>query len=238
MNLHCLSPTSVIKSLNLAFFLNFCFNFCFHELVQGVNVKPQKEKYVPNYQVYHNLSGLENEIRNIANKNPNYIRVESFYKSRKGRSQLLIHITNFTGSTSSQVYQNDLVPKLKVLLSYGEHAREFLPVESLLFFLRNITSGLSAIPGSYEEHFTRTILSKANIYIIAMANPDGRSYVEKTQNFCWRGTSTGVDLDRNFDWEFGGKGSSGNPNDEEYRGKTPLSGNYISQVAPDCYTVI
>ncbi len=43
-------------------------------------------------------------------------------------------------------------------------------------------------------------------------------------NYCWRGTSTGVDLNRNFDWCFGNKGSSGNRQDEEYRGDKPFSG--------------
>ena len=44
-------------------------------------------------------------------------------------------------------------------------------------------------------------------------------------NYCWRGTSTGVDLNRNFDWNFGGAhGSSRDPKDEEYRGAYAFSG--------------
>ncbi|PVD25416.1 hypothetical protein C0Q70_13072 [Pomacea canaliculata] len=56
-----------------------------------------------------------------------------------------------------------------------------------------------------------------------MANPDGRSYIESSQNFCWRGTSRGVDLNRNFDWQFAKSGSSNDPEDEEYRGPLPFS---------------
>jgi len=48
--------------------------------------------------------------------------------------------------------------------------------------------------------------------------------IESTENYCWRGTKTGVDLDRNFDWEYGRKGSSSNPQDEEYRGLNKFSG--------------
>ena len=58
-----------------------------------------------------------------------------------------------------------------------------------------------------------------------MVNPDGRQYVENTRNYCWRGTSTGVDLNRNFDWHFGDKGSSGDRTDEEYRGTHAFSGS-------------
>lgn len=30
--------------------------------------------------------------------------------------------------------------------------------------------------------------------------------LEETQDFCWRGNSRGVDINRNFDWNFGGPG--------------------------------
>lgn len=60
---------------------------------------------------------------------------------------------------------------------------------------------------------------------MAIVNPDGRQFVESSGNYCWRGTSTGVDLNRNFDWHFGDKGSSADKSDEEYRGTHPFSGN-------------
>ncbi|KAL5008934.1 hypothetical protein ScPMuIL_014515 [Solemya velum] len=56
-----------------------------------------------------------------------------------------------------------------------------------------------------------------------MSNPDGRAYLERTKNYCWRGTGNGVDLNRNFDWEFGQKGSSSLKTDEEYRGTHAFS---------------
>ncbi|XP_069116886.1 carboxypeptidase T-like [Argopecten irradians] len=204
-------------------FLSLVIKSLFYNFVLGFDVKPQKEIYLPSYDYYHNISALERKINDIVQRNTNYMRLDSSYRSRFGKSQLVIHITNFTGSTSTQLFKNTVTPKLKVLFSFGEHAREFLPVESMLFFLSNLTAGLSAVPGSYAEQFTRSILSKVDLFIIGMANPDGRSLLEQKNNYCWRGTSTGVDLDRNFDWEFGGKGSSSDPTDEEYRGTQPFS---------------
>ena len=64
------------------------------------------------------------------------------------------------------------------------------------------------------------------LFIVAIVNPDGRKFVEQTANYCWRGTSTGVDLNRNFDWHFGDKGSSADKHDEEYRGTHPFSGDF------------
>lgn len=48
--------------------------------------------------------------------------------------------------------------------------------------------------------------------------------VEENTNYCWRGNARGVDLNRNYDWEFGGPGSSADPNDEEFRGEHAFSG--------------
>lgn len=60
-----------------------------------------------------------------------------------------------------------------------------------------------------------------------MVNLDGRYYVEKIKNYCWRGISIGVDFDRNFGWEFGGKGSLSDIEDEEYRGKDLFLGKLL-----------
>lgn len=67
---------------------------------------------------------------------------------------------------------------------------------------------------------------------IGMLNPDGRIHLEQTGDYCWRNTGTskittamtlsrsarGVDLNRNFDWEFNGPGSSSKRGHEEYNG--------------------
>lgn len=36
-------------------------------------------------------------------------------------------------------------------------------------------------------------------------------YLEKTKDYCWRGMGNGVDVNRNFPWEYGGPGSSDDP---------------------------
>lgn len=199
----------------LAFLLDRCF---------AIDVKAQKEKYIPNYSIYHNLSMFQREITQIVNRNPNYMKIKKQYESRNKLSQFVLHITNFTGSTNNKITKFTENHRLKLLFAYGVHAREFLPTESLLYLLKNLTQGLRFPQGSNEEQFSRFILSNIDTYIISMANPDGRSLIESTENYCWRGTKTGVDLDRNFDWEYGRKGSSSNPQDEEYRGLNKFSG--------------
>ncbi|XP_013379519.1 carboxypeptidase A1 [Lingula anatina] len=221
------------------FYTHLCKNnlpfisFCIHILLQlfliinyshAGNVQPKKEKYLPDYNVYHNLSTIKRTVEDIVFRNWDYMKLDYTHLSREGRPQLLIRVTNFTGSTSSNIHGSTIpATKLKVLLSYGEHSREFLPVETLFYFLKRLTKGLREPKDSPEETYSRFILSRLDLFIIVMVNPDGRNYVERTGNYCWRGTSTGVDLNRNFDWNYGGPGSKAEKADEEYRGEHAFS---------------
>ncbi|XP_038076949.1 carboxypeptidase A2-like [Patiria miniata] len=186
--------------------------------VHARDVRPQREHYTPNYNYYHNVSQIGTQIQKLVARNPNYIKLDLQYKSRSSIPQYVLHISNFSNARTESGSFSVSMAKPKILLSFGEHAREFFPVESLFYLLNNITRGLSAPHGSPTESFSRLILSRVDLYVIGMANPDGRRHIERTKNFCWRGTSVGVDLNRNFDWRYGGKGSSGDPKDEEYRG--------------------
>ncbi|XP_076350835.1 carboxypeptidase A5-like isoform X7 [Tachypleus tridentatus] len=75
------------------------------------------------------------------------------------------------------------------------------------------------------------MLSKVDLFIIVLLNPDGREYIEKSHNYCWRGTSTGVDVNRNFNWNYGGEGSSSETGSEELRGPQPFS-------EPECFVLL
>ncbi|KAH3844336.1 carboxypeptidase A4-like isoform X2 [Dreissena polymorpha] len=174
--------------------------------VEALDVKPQRELYTPDYRIYHNVSEISRKLRDLIAKYPSFIREhETSQRSRNGLKQFVLQITNFESH-----HQNKTA---KILMSFGEHAREFLPVETLFYLIYQLLPPRSAIN-----------LSNFEIYAIALANPDGRLYVEKSKNYCWRGTyPSGVDINRNFEWEFGGKGSSGDKNDEEYRGPYPFS---------------
>ena len=181
------------------------------------DVLPQKEKYIPDYSVYQNLSSINAEVVKIVNKNPSYIRYLKEYSSKKGQTQNVIYASNF------KTHGDANKEKVNILFSYGEHAREFFPIESILHLLQQLVS----TGGHHKDKGTVTgadILDHIDLYIIVIANPDGREYVEQSRNYCWRGTSSGVDINRNFAWEFGGRGSSGNKKDEEYRGSHAFSG--------------
>ena len=183
------------------------------------DVLPQKERYIPDFNVYRNLSSINAEVIKIVNNSPGYIRFFKEHTSKDGRTQNVIHVSNF------MTHGEATKKKVNILFSYGEHAREFFPVESILHLLHQLLTVEDNQKYQDKENLIGAdILNYIDLYIIVTANPDGRQFVEQSRNYCWRGTSNGVDINRNFDWEFGGKGSSGSKKDEEYRGPHAFSG--------------
>uniref|UniRef100_A0A0B6YQ37 Peptidase M14 domain-containing protein n=1 Tax=Arion vulgaris TaxID=1028688 RepID=A0A0B6YQ37_9EUPU len=204
---------SDIKYLQVIF-LGTVIVLFFQENVGLDQVGAQKEIYEPDYSVYHNLTSIVSDLTEIINKYRNFIIASHEFKSKNGHTQFLIRLSNFTRERT----------KVKILLAYGEHAREFFPIESMFYFLKNLTKGLDKpFEGRPSNTFSSWVVNNFDLYIIAITNPDGRSYIERTKNYCWRGTGAGIDLNRNFDWNYGGIGSSKYRGDEEYRGPKAFS---------------
>jgi carboxypeptidase T len=128
-------------------------------------------------------------------------------------------------------------PRPTVLFTSGMHAGEVGSADISVYFLNNLlNSYLTASPvvlGNYglpKEH-VQAILEHLEIVVVPCVNPDGRTYVETTQNW-WRKNrnpnvgqgETGVDINRNFDFLWSsGIGSAIDPSDDEYRGPSALS---------------
>jgi len=109
------------------------------------------------------------------------------------------------------------------------HAREPMSGESVLQFADWLCVNQASDPDARRALNTRSIL------IVPCANPDGYEYNRQTNpngGGMWRknrrnngGGSFGVDLNRNYSYEWGPQwpGSSGNPDSETYRGPAPFS---------------
>lgn len=109
------------------------------------------------------------------------------------------------------------------------HAREPMSGEALLLFADELCSGYGLDPVA-----TRLVNTRNNLFIPCV-NPDGYEYNRQTDpggGGLWRknrrsngGGSYGVDLNRNYGWEWGGQwnGSSGNPDNDTYRGASAFS---------------
>ncbi|XP_074648839.1 zinc carboxypeptidase-like [Tubulanus polymorphus] len=222
MNQFYLLSLVIVKLHRILNVVVICWSFVILCSTQAGDVKPRREKYLPDYRTYHNLTSIREHIEMYVERAPQFMRVDYEFVSRQKYPQFLIHIYN-----SSAVDGATTPPR--ILFSYGEHAREFFPVESMLDFLRRISHGLST-KNSVHRRFARNVVNKVDLFIVGIVNPDGRRHIENTGNYCWRGTSSGVDINRNFDWNFAGEGSSNDKTDEEYRGPHAFS-------EPECFVL-
>ena len=119
-------------------------------------------------------------------------------------------------------------PKPVLYLQGALHAREYVTAETVLRFGEQL---LAAYGGDPDATW---IVDHHDIHLLPVANPDGRKIAEvaatrlqrknRNESFCPAGgTSTGVDLNRNYAWNFGGPGSSSNPCSDVFRGLSNLS---------------
>jgi len=107
-------------------------------------------------------------------------------------------------------------------LDSGIHAREWLsPATNMLMLKRFI---------DYQDADAQYIMDNYDMYFVPQMNPDGYTY-SWTNDRYWRknrsnnqgSTCAGVDLNRNYDYKWGGGGSSGNACSSTYRGTSAHS---------------
>jgi carboxypeptidase A4 len=145
--------------------------------------------------------------------------------------------TNFSIGTS---FENQSIEALKIgsgshniVLTAGIHAREWLAIHALVSLSRNLPS-----------------FTNYTFYIVPVVNPDGYEYSRsvdrqwrKNRQITTSSKCTGVDLDRNFGFQYGNfNGSSSDPCAEDFRGKGALDApeskalqKFLSSMKIDAY---
>lgn len=124
-------------------------------------------------------------------------------------------------------------PKPVHYLQGGLHAREYVTAETVLRYGEWLAAQYDVNPD------VTWILDHQEVIILFQANPDGRKVAEisstrsqrknRNENFCSTGgVLLGVDMNRNFPFDWGGAGSSGTLCSEVYRGPSAAS-EYESQ---------
>jgi len=197
----------VFQEMNLVDISSWCIVAAFF-LITRVSkgtffeMKPSVKSYLPNYDFYHNITRMNECLHHISAQYSELVDVQMRYRSRLGLSQYVLRISNFS---LDSIIGNKEDRRSRILLSYGEHAAEFFPVQSLFHLLQNVTQGIDLPLGTYGGNFTRFLLNNFDLYLLTIVNPDGRVIIEKTRNYCWMGTANNADINSDLEGNFGSR---------------------------------
>ncbi len=138
-------------------------------------------------------------------------------KSYEGREIWAVKISDRVGRDEAEP---------EVLAECGMHAREHLTVEMCLYMIDLLTDNYGAAT-PLGERVTR-IVNTTEIWIVPTLNPDGAAFDISGGVFHkWRKnrqptpgtTKVGIDLNRNWGYRWGSKGSAAKPGSGQYRGR-------------------
>ncbi|HEX9902477.1 MAG TPA: M14 family metallopeptidase [Acidobacteriota bacterium] len=165
---------------------------------------------------YHSYSELEADLRALEAGHPGLAKVYDIGRSLEGRSLYALKISDNVGVSE---------PEAQVLFLGCHHAREWISVE-VPFLL-----GEFLLINYLTDSRVRDIVDRSEVWLVPLVNPDGLEYSIHVYRY-WRKNrrdngdgSFGVDLNRNYGYEWGydNSGSSPTPESAVYRGPAAFS---------------
>src|SRR4051812_44027966 len=163
--------------------------------------------------------GIRDELRDIAARNPQLVKLEVLGKSRQGRDLIALKVTQSAGDIPDG-------SRPAVLYSSNQHAREWISLEVNRRLLHYFVDKWRA-----NDKETKNLLKSRELWFVLVANPDGYQYTFDHERL-WRKNlrdndhdgqvtrADGVDPNRNYPshWGYDEEGSSGQQNSDTYRG--------------------
>ncbi len=168
----------------------------------------------PNIGLYHNYAEIDAGLHALAAAHPDIAQISTIGKSLENRDLWAIKI-------SDNVDQDE--DEATVILLGTHHAREWIAADVPYLIAKHMIENYATDPA------ISTLIDNAEVWVVPMVNPDGHQY-SITNNRLWRknrrnnGDGTfGVDLNRNYGYNWGGPGSSGDSFSDTYRGPSAFS---------------
>ncbi|CAK1587072.1 unnamed protein product [Parnassius mnemosyne] len=170
-------------------------------------IQPQGYQQM-NWNEYHNLDVIHKWMENLENNFPSLCTVGAIGTTQEGRKMKILKVSNSEAGNTS------------VWIDAGIHAREWIAPAVNTFIADYVVRNFNTLPTSFTNK---------DWYFLPVANPDGYEYSHKVERL-WRknrawygGQCFGVDINRNFSFAWGGRGSSGDPTSPVFRGREPFS---------------
>ncbi|XP_073952836.1 carboxypeptidase B-like isoform X1 [Choristoneura fumiferana] len=160
------------------------------------------------WKAYHRLDVIHNFLDGLEADYPSLCTAGVIGSSLEGRDLKVLKISNSAASNAS------------VWMDAGIHAREWIAPAVATYIANHFARNFKDLP---------TSITNKDWYFLPVMNPDGYEF-SHTDNRMWRknrawhgGKCIGVDLNRNFSYGWGLKGSSDEPSNAFYRGPEPFS---------------
>ncbi|XP_048267587.1 carboxypeptidase B isoform X1 [Bombus terrestris] len=153
---------------------------------------------------YHRLEDIHGYLDYLAETFPDVCSVVSIGNSVEGRPLKVLRISNGKANAPA------------LWIDGGIHAREWISPAAVTYVINHLVENSEDLEADY--------------YILPVVNPDGYEHTF-TRDRLWRknrrrsvgSLCTGVDLNRNFGYRWGGMGTSKDPCREIYAGSGPFS---------------
>ncbi|MGH9379312.1 MAG: M14 family zinc carboxypeptidase [Thermoanaerobaculia bacterium] len=179
---------------------------------------------IPGFPCYRTVDETHDTLADLVAAHPQYARLELIGQTWQALNN------GAEGDIFALVIGNQASPyeRAPLVVMAAMHARELATAEAATRFAELLL----------EERATNGdiawLLDHREIHVIAQENPDGRRKVEEggddlwwrknhNETACLNPGPTGIDLNRNSSFLWGGAGSSGTQCSETYRGASPAS---------------
>ncbi|MCP3902205.1 MAG: hypothetical protein GY715_01105 [Planctomycetes bacterium] len=174
------------------------------------------------YDDFRNLADIVTRLNDLAAAHPAIMQMIDIGDSLEGRD---IWAARITGPGTG---------KPAVLYNSCQHAREWISPMTTMYILEHLVTQYGTDPQ------VTALVDAVEFFVIPIVNPDGYEWSWTDERF-WRknrrdnGDGTmGVDLNRNWGYEWGGNGAEPFPGDPLYHGPAPFS-EPETQVMRDFY---
>ena len=164
---------------------------------------------IPGYHCYRTVRETYSTAQAIANRYPHlatWTAVGESWRKQNGSRGYDLMVLRLTNSATAG-------EKPVAFITSALHAREYATAELMTRFAEYLVEAYGT------DADTTWLLDHHDVHLMLIANPDGRKHAEdgvawrKNDNtdHCWQNVNPqwpGVDLNRNFDMDWGGRGSS------------------------------
>ncbi|KAE9556717.1 hypothetical protein FO519_000123 [Halicephalobus sp. NKZ332] len=193
----------------------------------------QKKSF--NFEAYHGYDEIFDYLVTLSNSSPGLLTYEIIGQTFQGRPIGVLKI----GYPSEK-------EKTKVFIDGGIHAREWISPASVLWYTNEL------LQDPRYTHPQTGYLNKIDIYVLPVINADGYEY-SRTTDRMWRKSRSGprkgcygVDLNRNFQFQWSTSGTSKNACDfQAYQGpkaasepETQVLENFLKNGNFSCYLTV